>query len=72
MVCEGRDHHHCVLDAGCDSREVLALLSDKWAVVSLYALARGTRRYNHLHREIGGVSQKMLTPRPCVVWSATA
>ncbi len=42
-------------------RRVLGLVADKWAVLVVHALAGGTRRYNHLHREIDGVSQKMLT-----------
>jgi DNA-binding HxlR family transcriptional regulator len=43
------------------ARRVLDLVADKWAILVVYALADGTRRYNGLHREIKGVSQKMLT-----------
>jgi DNA-binding HxlR family transcriptional regulator len=61
MVCKGEDHVHCVLDDGCDSRRVLDLISDKWTIIVVYALAQGTKRYKQLQREIMGVSQKMLT-----------
>ena len=40
---------------------LLGLLADKWTIPVIHALARGTRRFGELHREIGGVSQKMLT-----------
>ena len=60
MVREGSDQSPAVSqEAG--SRRVLDLVTDKWAILVVHALAGGTRRYNHLHREIEGVSQKMLT-----------
>lgn len=61
MVCKEEDHRHCVLDEECDSRRVLDLVADKWAVVLVQTLARGTRRYTRLQREIGVISQKMRT-----------
>jgi len=45
----------------CGSRRVLDLVADKWAVIVIYVLARGTRRFGELQRAVGGVSQKMLT-----------
>ena len=50
-----------VFDLGGRSRRTLELIADKWAVLILYALSRGTMRHNELHREIEGISQKMLT-----------
>ena len=50
-----------VFDLGGRSRRTLELVADKWAVLILYALSRGTMRHNRLHREIEGISQKMLT-----------
>ncbi len=50
-----------VFDLGGRSRRTLELVADKWAVLVLYALSRGTMRHNRLHREIKGISQKMLT-----------
>ena len=43
------------------SRRALKLIADKWTVLVIYAFTRGTRRYKELQREIGGISQKMLT-----------
>ena len=45
----------------CGSRRVLDLVADKWAVIVIYVLANGTRRFGELQRTVGGVSQKMLT-----------
>lgn len=49
-----------VLDPNCGSRQVLALIADRWTVIVIYALARGTMRFGRLQREIG-LSQKVLT-----------
>ena len=50
-----------VLDAQCPSRLVLDRIADKWTALVIQVLARGTLRYAELRREIGGISQKMLT-----------
>jgi DNA-binding HxlR family transcriptional regulator len=50
-----------VLDAQCPSRLVLDRIADKWTALIIQILARGTLRYAALQREIGGISQKMLT-----------
>ena len=50
-----------VFNPNCDSRQVLALLGDRWTMLVIYALSRGTRRHAELKRTIGGISQKMLT-----------
>lgn len=50
-----------VFKAECFSRQVIDLIADKWTVLVIHALARGTCRYNQLQRQIEGVSQKMLT-----------
>jgi DNA-binding HxlR family transcriptional regulator len=50
-----------VMDAQCPSRLVLDRIADKWTALVIQILARGTMRYAALHREIGGISQKMLT-----------
>ncbi len=64
-----RDHtlhdHDCpkgnVFDPGCPSRRVLDRVSDKWMLLVIGALEPGKRRFSELRREIGDVSQKMLT-----------
>jgi len=50
-----------VFNANCDSRQVLALVADRWSMLILYALSNRVRRHGELKRMIGGISQKMLT-----------
>ncbi len=50
-----------VFNPNCDSRQVLALLADRWSMLIIYALSFGVRRHGELKRRIGGISQKMLT-----------
>jgi DNA-binding HxlR family transcriptional regulator len=50
-----------VMNAHCLSRVVLSRIADKWTALIIHVLATGTRRYAELQREIGGISQKMLT-----------
>jgi DNA-binding HxlR family transcriptional regulator len=50
-----------VLDPRCPSRLVLDRIADKWTALVIQILAGGTMRYAALQREIGGISQKMLT-----------
>src|SRR5258705_9983214 len=54
-----------VMDAQCPSRLVLDRIADKWTALIIQVLANGTKRYAELQREIGGISQKMLTPTLC-------
>ena len=43
-------------------RQTLNIISDKWVVAVLYILAsQGTRRYGEIQKEIGNISQRMLT-----------
>ncbi len=50
-----------VYDENCPSRYVLTLISDKWTALVVGSLEHGSRRFSELRREIGGISQKMLT-----------
>jgi DNA-binding HxlR family transcriptional regulator len=50
-----------VLKPGCPSRLLLDRIADKWTVLIIQTLARGTLRYSALQREIGDISQKVLT-----------
>lgn len=45
----------------CPTRLVLNRIADKWAVLVLGLLETETKRFSTLQREIGGISQKMLT-----------
>lgn len=48
-------------DPNCPVRLVMDMMGNKWMVRVVYALSRGTRRYNELRRDISGISHKMLT-----------
>jgi DNA-binding HxlR family transcriptional regulator len=50
-----------ILDANPRLRQTLELVADKWVVAVLYVLSGGTKRYGELQREIGDISQRMLT-----------
>lgn len=45
----------------CPSRLVLDRIADKWTALVVGALAERTKRFGALRREVGGISQKMLT-----------
>ncbi len=46
----------------CYVRDVLDKFGDKWSILIILTLEReGTMRFNQLNRQIGDVSQKMLT-----------
>jgi DNA-binding HxlR family transcriptional regulator len=50
-----------ILDKDCSARRALDLIADKWAVLIIYALSDGPKRYNQLRRIIQGTTPKMLT-----------
>ena len=41
--------------------EVLARIGDKWTVLVVNLLGGGPKRFSEIKREIGGISQRMLT-----------
>lgn len=46
----------------CPVRDIIARISDKWTLLSIYALGGyGKMRFNELKHRIGDVSQRMLT-----------
>jgi DNA-binding HxlR family transcriptional regulator len=47
--------------AACPTRMVLDRIADKWTVLVVSALQSETKRFTVLRREVGGISQKMLT-----------
>ena len=49
-----------VFNDRCPTRQVLDCIADKWTVMIVSRLARGTTRFGALKRDIGGISQKML------------
>lgn len=48
-------------DDNCGIRDTLDRLGDKWTVLVLVELHKGTRRFSELQRAIPGISQRMLT-----------
>ncbi len=46
----------------CDAvRPILVRIGDKWSVLIVMALRDGPRRFNQIRRDIGSISQRMLT-----------
>jgi len=53
---------HTDLPSDCRAiSDVLARVGDKWSVLVVSKLGGGPKRFNELRREIGGISQRMLT-----------
>ncbi len=50
-----------VYNERCPTRMVLDRIADKWTVLIVGALDGRKKRFGELRREVGGVSQKMLT-----------
>ncbi len=51
-----------VYDANCPTRQVLDLIADKWSTLIIGLLNnKQPQRFAELQRQIGGISQKMLT-----------
>ena len=50
-----------IYDQHCPTRLVLGRLADKWTVLVVGQLARGTHRFGELRRDITGISPKVLT-----------
>lgn len=46
--------------ANCPTRVVLNHVTSRWGVLILLALEQGSKRWGELHREIEGISEKML------------
>ncbi|MBY0301660.1 MAG: helix-turn-helix transcriptional regulator [Sphingomonas ginsenosidimutans] len=50
-----------VFAAQCPTRQLLDRVGDKWSVLVLILLADRDCRFNELKRQVGGISQKMLS-----------
>ncbi|MBX3735310.1 MAG: helix-turn-helix transcriptional regulator [Candidatus Didemnitutus sp.] len=48
------------LEERCPVRDVLDCIGDRWSLLTLSALERGTLRFTELKRAIGDISQRML------------
>jgi DNA-binding HxlR family transcriptional regulator len=50
-----------VFNSRCPTRQVLDRIADKWTVLVIRKLSRGTLRFAQLRRSVDGISQKVLT-----------
>lgn len=55
------DEKGYVLAASCPSRQILQHLTNRWGVLVMIVLTKGTRRFSEIRREIEGISERMLT-----------
>ncbi|MDI9257963.1 winged helix-turn-helix transcriptional regulator [Flavobacterium sedimenticola] len=56
------EHANATKNGVCPVRDIIARISDKWTLLSIYALGGyGKMRFNELKHRIGDVSQRMLT-----------
>jgi DNA-binding HxlR family transcriptional regulator len=46
---------------GCEVRQILDRIADKWSLLVIALLEQRSMRFNQLRREIDGISQRMLT-----------
>lgn len=49
------------LREGCEVRQLLDRIADKWSLLVIALLEQQTMRFNELRRAIDGISQRMLT-----------
>lgn len=49
-----------VFQSTCSVPQLLDQIGSKWAILIIYALSQGTKRYSQLQHQIEGVSPKML------------
>lgn len=47
--------------APCPTEQTLALISGRWKVMIIYWLLRGTKRFNQLQRDLGGITHRTLS-----------
>jgi DNA-binding HxlR family transcriptional regulator len=50
-----------VYNEKCPSRKLLDIISNKWTILIVEKLSTKTCRFGELKKEIGGISQKVLT-----------
>ncbi len=48
-------------DPDCPTRQILDRVAGKWTVLIVVALEPRAKRFGEVRREVGGISQKMLT-----------
>ena len=53
--------HRIRCKSGCPAEATLAVINGTWKVPILFHLAKGTRRFSELRRDLDAISQKVLT-----------
>ena len=61
VVTDPWDAHQWDVREGCEVRQILDRIADKWSLLAIALLEGRTLRFNELRREIDGISQRMLT-----------
>lgn len=61
MTLLGDSWDYSVYSADCPTRQVLDHVAGKWTGLVIGSLEGGTMRFSELLRQVGGISQKMLT-----------
>jgi len=57
-----QEEHYVAKDyVFCPVETTLGVIAGKWKVMIIYYLLQGTRRFNQLQRELGGISHRTLT-----------
>lgn len=62
--CDGTDPwdaHQWDVREGCEVRQILDRIADKWSLLAIALLHGRTLRFNELRRKIDGISQRVLT-----------
>ena len=54
---------HDVYSATCPSRAVLNLVSGRWTALIIGSMESGPRRFGEIRRQLGGITQKVLTDK---------
>ena len=60
-VTDPWDAHQWDAREGCEVRQILDRIADKWSLLAIALLEGRTLRFSELRREIDGISQRMLT-----------
>lgn len=58
---DGRDAFQWDVREGCEVRQILDRIADKWSLLVIALLDEKTMRFGELGREIDGISKRMLT-----------
>ena len=57
----GTECHEFDPRSGCQIRQILDRIADKWSLLTIALLEERTMRFTELQRRIDGISQRMLT-----------